>query len=589
MVTFSHAYAGYYPSLVAGIKSTGAAATVTNSGTINALGTWINLGTFHVGVGIELQVSGGVVTNQAGGQINAVSAVEALGVATVSNSGVLTGSAYGITFTAAGSITNTSGGTISGFFDGIRDVNAAVTVTNDGSINGPQNYAIRLGPSGLIVNTTNGRLTGGSDGVLFDGLSASLNNAGYIFGAGTYRTTIGSGAYLSNGGMVTNTGTISGKLFGVRFKRPGIVSNAGLITGATGISMAGTAGTSSTIIDSGLVTGTGGTAVLFTAGDDRLVLGQGAAFNGAVDGGAGSNTLEIANGAGTLPGFGTSIVNFASIVFDPGAAWTIAGNTAGLSGLISGFAAGDVIDLAGLNETGKSYSNGTLTLTGDASFALQLPGAFTTESFVLTPDISGGTDISLACFAAGTRLATKHGLVAVEDLRPGDVVLAREAGASPVVWIGHRRVDCRRHPRPDEVRPIRVRANAFGPGMPVKDLLLSPDHAVFADGVLIPVRHLVDGVAVVRVNVDLVTYYHVELPAHDVVLAEGLPCESYLDTNNRASFTNGGPVASLHPCFESVRREAMGCAPLVITGPVLAAVRQRLSRWAAAEKAGATA
>ncbi len=29
------------------------------------------------------------------------------------------------------------------------------------------------------------------------------------------------------------------------------------------------------------------------------------------------------------------------------------------------------------------------------------------------------------------------------------------------------------------------------------------------------------------------SYYHVELPHHDVLLAQGLPAESYLDTGNR--------------------------------------------------------
>ena len=32
------------------------------------------------------------------------------------------------------------------------------------------------------------------------------------------------------------------------------------------------------------------------------------------------------------------------------------------------------------------------------------------------------------------------------------------------------------------------------------------------------------------------TYYHVELSTHDVILAEGLATESYLDTGNRAAF-----------------------------------------------------
>jgi hypothetical protein len=36
-------------------------------------------------------------------------------------------------------------------------------------------------------------------------------------------------------------------------------------------------------------------------------------------------------------------------------------------------------------------------------------------------------------------------------------------------------------------------------------------------------------------------YVHVELDRHDILLAEGLPAESYLDTGNRAAFgTQGG-------------------------------------------------
>ena len=414
--TFSNTYSNLYASLAVGIRINGAAGTVTNSGSINARGTFVGFGTAIVGVGIELGV-GGQVTNQAGGRITARSAVESYGDATVVNAGQLTGSDYGVTLRGTGRVTNQAGGTISGFFDGIRAVNAAATVGNGGSIDGPQNYAIRLGANGLILNAAGGRLTGGNDGVLFDGVNASLNNAGYIHGFGTYKTTLGSGAYLSNGGTITNSGTISGRLFGVSLNRPGFVGNTGTISGATGIGVGGTAGTGGTVVNSGTISGTGGTAVKFAAGDDRLVLGQGAAFSGTVDGGAGTNTLEFASGTGTLAGLGISVINFSPIVFDAGAQWTVAGNAAGLGGVITGFAAGDALDLTGLNETGKSYANGTLTLTGDATVNLQLPGTFTTASFILAPDGSGGTTVTVACFAEGTRLATARGPVAVEDLR----------------------------------------------------------------------------------------------------------------------------------------------------------------------------
>ena len=72
-----------------------------------------------------------------------------------------------------------------------------------------------------------------------------------------------------------------------------------------------------------------------------------------------------------------------------------------------------------------------------------------------------------------------------------------------------------------------------------------------------------------------VVYHHIELAEHDVVLAEGLPAESYLDTGDRAKFS-GGEVIALHPDFSVRVLEALGCAPVVVTGPALEAVRDRL-------------
>ena len=80
----------------------------------------------------------------------------------------------------------------------------------------------------------------------------------------------------------------------------------------------------------------------------------------------------------------------------------------------------------------------------------------------------------------------------------------------------------------------------FGTGVPRRDLLLSPDHAVWCEGVLIPIRYLLNGRTIVQERVGEVIYFHLELAQHDVILAEGLACESYLDTGNRSAFVNGG-------------------------------------------------
>jgi hypothetical protein len=72
------------------------------------------------------------------------------------------------------------------------------------------------------------------------------------------------------------------------------------------------------------------------------------------------------------------------------------------------------------------------------------------------------------------------------------------------------------------------------------------------------------------------TYWHVELDRHNVILAAGLPCESYLDTGNRGAFANGGAVVQVHPDFALRVWQARACAPLVLDGPLLVAAKQDL-------------
>ena len=171
------------------------------------------------------------------------------------------------------------------------------------------------------------------------------------------------------------------------------------------------------------------------------------------------------------------------------------------------------------------------------------------------------------CYAAGTRIAIVSGEVLVEDLRAGDVVSLATGGTTSVVWVGHRRVR--------KADPVRVVAGAFGTGLPARDLVLSPEHALFLDWHLIPARALVDGMSVIQEAWDSVTYHHIELVRHGVLLAEGLPAESYLDTGNRASFANGAQV-SLTADFERGSEPVEACAPFALTGRVVETQRAKL-------------
>lgn len=258
---------------------------------------------------------------------------------------------------------------------------------------------------------------------------------------------------------------------------------------------------------------------------------------------------------------------------------------------IDGFAAGSSIDLTGFAFSGNvnaAYSGtpagGTLTITDGATTlaTLFLTGIANGASFSVAADQAGiGSGIAVttdspACFAAGTRILTARGEVAVEQLRPGDQAITATGRRAPIAWVGYRHVDCRRHPRKWDIQPVRVAAGAFGPGQPHRDLFLSPDHAVLIAGALIPVRYLVNGRTVAQLQVAEVAYHHVELDTHDVILAEGLPAESYLDTGNRHAFANGGAVAKLDADFARMSWTKQGCAPLITQGRQVAAAKAGL-------------
>ncbi len=243
---------------------------------------------------------------------------------------------------------------------------------------------------------------------------------------------------------------------------------------------------------------------------------------------------------------------------------TIDLNSAGTIALNGGSVA--ATDLVALTAEGGSITSGPITLpvgsliTGDPGVLGFITGA--------------------ECFASGTRIATPTGPVTVEQLAVGDTVLLASGGTAPIVWIGHRHIDCRRHPEPHKVWPVRIRRGAFGEGRPHRDLVLSPDHAVFAEGVLIPVKYLVNGTTIRQVRCRSIAYFHIELPRHDIVLAEGLTVETYLDIGNRGNFADSRGAVALYPDFASLAWEAEGYAPLVVTGPELAAVRRKIEALA---------
>jgi hypothetical protein len=255
------------------------------------------------------------------------------------------------------------------------------------------------------------------------------------------------------------------------------------------------------------------------------------------------------------------------------------GSPLAMSGTITNMSVNDTIDLENTAATTVDVVGSLLTVKdGSVVVAtLEVTDAFGLD-FTLKTDNAGGTDIiaSIACFTAGTDILTDAGERRVETLRPGDRLAATE-GLAEVAWVGETIIDLARHPRPDEAAPIRLRAGALAPGVPRRDLLLSPDHALLVDGLLVQAQALVNGASIRReVSSRDIAYHHLELDRHDLMFAEGAACETYLDTGNRGVFDGEAGVRPLHADFSAGHDGGGACGPLLLTGPSLAARHRRL-------------
>jgi hypothetical protein len=135
-----------------------------------------------------------------------------------------------------------------------------------------------------------------------------------------------------------------------------------------------------------------------------------------------------------------------------------------------------------------------------------------------------------SCFLRGTRILTPTGEVKVEELAIGDLVATLDGTAKPIKAIGRWSYPSGSAERwPGEVLPIKVARSALGALVPHTDLYLSSHHSVYIDGLLVPVRNLVNGRSIVHcsaVEGETVEYFHIELPAHDVIFSEGAATES---------------------------------------------------------------
>jgi len=145
-------------------------------------------------------------------------------------------------------------------------------------------------------------------------------------------------------------------------------------------------------------------------------------------------------------------------------------------------------------------------------------------------DLTPGDALLAVCFAAGIRIATVSGDRPIEDLVAGDLVLTMDRGYQPVRWIGSTKV-----PATGDLAPILIRQGALGND---RDLRVSPQHRMLLQGwqaemlfgeeeVLATAKSLVNDHSILRDEGGEVEYFHILFDTHEIIWAEGAPCESF--------------------------------------------------------------
>ncbi|MRN66893.1 Hint domain-containing protein [Brucella sp. 10RB9213] len=165
------------------------------------------------------------------------------------------------------------------------------------------------------------------------------------------------------------------------------------------------------------------------------------------------------------------------------------------------------------------------------------------------------------CLLKGTLVTTPDGPVAVEKLCVGDLVTTVSGECLPIKWIGWQNYRAGEADWDESVMPIRVRRHALDGRTPHRDLYLSPNHALFIDGVLIRAKDLVNGRSIMRIPVErTLDYYNIVLDRHAVVLAEGAAVETFLMRGDGyRGFTNFSEYERLYPDEAEIVMQP--CAP----------------------------
>jgi len=191
------------------------------------------------------------------------------------------------------------------------------------------------------------------------------------------------------------------------------------------------------------------------------------------------------------------------------------------------------------------------------------------------------------CFLKGTKIQTIQGERKVEDLAIGDLLPTVFGAVRPIQWVGYYRYkkSDRSKPWVRNVRPVRIMRSALAPDVPYSDLYVTQNHALFIDGVLVTADRLINGRTIALHGADEydeLEFFHVKLETHDVIHAEGAPCETMMSVSESA-----GNFAEYLRLYGTPDTRDLPCAPISFCGPrgeFMSRLRNVMSPWRGPQK-----
>lgn len=505
----------------------------------------------------------------------------------------------------SGTRVTSSGGTL---YNGYTAPTKTETVLSGADV---RDLGVSFGGSLIVGNDA-----GVSNLTLYSGATATLDRFGKIYGAVVWAGAVidMTAAYTTLRDDVNNYGRINGGIYG-----------AGLLTNRSGGVISAQENTGSRVTSSGGIllncsTTSGGRDVIANGGvayDHNLTAGATLVVSGVVSRSTVAGVETVAAGGTVVSqtvnaGATVTMANGARIggmmQIAAGATVSIAGDTGGTINLagsdytrlkITGSVMPSTV-ISGFNGTTTSLSD-AITLTGikkidvlsvdypsanhirlrmrDGSYkTLNIMGIAQT-GYALNLNSDGSVTLT-ACFLPGTLIATPWGDREVETLKPGDIVYSMtpdgQRVAAPIAWTGSGRQENAEGP---DTQAVIVEKGAFGDNLPEQDLYLTPDHCVYVDGALVPVRMLVNHVSI-RHDVDqrAYDYYHIMMNEHAVIFANGLPAESYFPDQAHGSnhFFDRDAFAD----SQVIQRHAERVAPLQTSREFVERIAHRLAKLA---------